>query len=69
MSGENWAQRTATLRAILREGGTVYRSQLTRDQDSVVPGLLEDNCLKASGGKLTITKTGREVAKSTKGRP
>lgn len=69
MSTENWAQRTATLRAVLREGGTVYRTQLTRDQESVVPGLLADGCLKASGPKLTITATGRQIAKSTKGRP
>lgn len=69
MSGENWAQRTATLKAIMREGGTIYRNRLTADQESVVPGLLEDDCLKQSGGKLTITATGRRAARGTLGRP
>lgn len=66
MSHENWFLRTAALRAVLREGGTVYRTQLERDYEAVIPGLISDGCLKVSGPRLTITKTGREVAK---GRP
>lgn len=63
MSQEPWALRVAVLRAVLREGGTVYRSQLTRDQEAHVPWLVREDCLQEKGGKLTITATGRRMAK------
>lgn len=64
MSREPWALRVAVLRAILREGGTVYRSQLTRDQQAHVPWLLNEDCVQDKGGKLTITATGRRMAQA-----
>jgi hypothetical protein len=63
VSEEPWVRRTAVLRAILREGGTIYRKQLNNDQEAHVPWLLSNDCVKAQDGKLTITATGRRMAK------
>ena len=69
MSQEPWARRVAVLRSIMREGGTIYRSQLAPDYEAHVPWLLDNGCLRKNGERLTITATGREVAGGSERRP